>query len=214
MVRAVPVLAVDDEGSGARRHDGPVSPRLLTQLLLELAAFSAEPVDVAVMVQRVAATARELFDADGAVVLLGVDGDAREVVGSSGVVDAGTRTRSIPMRHGGAVVGELALHRTTPDDFGAAAVEDAQRLADVLAMMVVRVRTLHDATAVVSQLRHALTSRVVVEQAKGMVAADLGVTVEQALEHMRYYARPRQLRLADVAADIVARRIVVAALRP
>lgn len=58
-----------------------------------------------------------------------------------------------------------------------------------------------------AELRHALTARVVVEQAKGIVAERRGVTVERALAMMRNYARGRRRPLRAVAADVVAGRL-------
>ncbi len=58
-----------------------------------------------------------------------------------------------------------------------------------------------------AQLQHALEARVIVEQAKGIVAERRGVTVEQALALMRRNARGRGRTLKAVAADVVAGRL-------
>ena len=51
------------------------------------------------------------------------------------------------------------------------------------------------------QLQHALDTRIVIEQAKGFVAARYGVTPEAAFEAIRGYARQNRVALRDVAAD-------------
>ncbi len=54
------------------------------------------------------------------------------------------------------------------------------------------------------QLTHALNSRIVIEQAKGMLAERAGLDMDQAFSRLRGYARNKNLRLADVAGDVVA----------
>jgi AmiR/NasT family two-component response regulator len=57
--------------------------------------------------------------------------------------------------------------------------------------------------AVNGQLRHALQSRIVIEQAKGIVAERAGVTIEEAFARMRNYARNHNLKLVAVAGTII-----------
>jgi two-component system, response regulator / RNA-binding antiterminator len=49
------------------------------------------------------------------------------------------------------------------------------------------------------ELQHALTSRIVIEQAKGMIAAREGISIDQAFARLRQHARDHNLKLADVA---------------
>lgn len=55
------------------------------------------------------------------------------------------------------------------------------------------------------QLRTALRTRIVIEQAKGMLAERLGVEVDVAFERFRREARSRRLKLHAFAAAVVAR---------
>jgi len=57
------------------------------------------------------------------------------------------------------------------------------------------------------QLQHALHSRVVIEQAKGIVAARRDITPDAAFEHLRNHSRRHGLRLRDVADDVIHARI-------
>ena len=62
------------------------------------------------------------------------------------------------------------------------------------------------------QLQHALNSRIVLEQAKGMVGEREGLDMEQAFTRLRNHARNHNLRLADVASDIIAGTLAASAL--
>ncbi|HEX2382989.1 MAG TPA: ANTAR domain-containing protein, partial [Acidimicrobiales bacterium] len=64
------------------------------------------------------------------------------------------------------------------------------------------------------QLNHALNSRVVIEQAKGMVAERERLDMEQAFATLRRYARNHNLRLADVARDVISGTVTASALAP
>jgi GAF domain-containing protein len=123
------------------------------------------------------------------------------------------RVLSVPLRHGSGVLGTLSMVRLVPVDYDDAEVEAAQQLADVVAANILREQTLRAALAVTAQLEHALQARVVIEQAKGMVAAELAVSIDEALQMIRGFARRQQLRLSDVATDIVARELPVSLLR-
>lgn len=69
-----------------------------------------------------------------------------------------------------------------------------------------------DARTVNEQLNFALTSRVAIEQAKGMVAEYRSCSVDQAFVTLRNHARNHNLRLADVAHRVVDRTQLMATL--
>ena len=60
------------------------------------------------------------------------------------------------------------------------------------------------------QLQGALNSRIVIEQAKGFLAEQLSVTVDDGFSIMRRYARSNHRKLTDVATDITAGRLDLA----
>jgi len=57
----------------------------------------------------------------------------------------------------------------------------------------------------VDQLRTALTTRIVIEQAKGMLAERLDIDVDEAFERLRREARNRRMNLHVLAAAVTAR---------
>ena len=63
-----------------------------------------------------------------------------------------------------------------------------------------------------SQLQHALDSRVVIEQAKGVLAERYGLDVQQAFDLLRRAARSNRMPLRDLAASVVASRSTPAAI--
>jgi len=120
-------------------------------------------------------------------------------------IAAGFRSaHALPMRLRGQVLGALNLFREEP----AAITDDdcatGQALADVATIAMLQNRSLDDARVVGQQLEHALRSRVVIEQAKGVISERLGVGMDEAFGRLRGFARNRQTRLSDVAREVVA----------
>jgi AmiR/NasT family two-component response regulator len=72
-----------------------------------------------------------------------------------------------------------------------------------VATLLAEVATLRERAA---QLEHALRSRIVIEQAKGVLAERLGVDVDAAFEILRGAARARQTRLHMLAEQVVSSR--------
>jgi AmiR/NasT family two-component response regulator len=64
------------------------------------------------------------------------------------------------------------------------------------------------------QLQEALDSRIVIEQAKGVLAERYGMGVDDAFDLLRRSARNHRLRLHALAAAVVASRETPAAIRP
>jgi AmiR/NasT family two-component response regulator len=62
------------------------------------------------------------------------------------------------------------------------------------------------------QLQQALNSRIVLEQAKGILSEREGLDMEQAFTRLRNHARNHNLRLADVARDLIVGTLAASAL--
>jgi len=119
-------------------------------------------------------------------------------------LDAGFRSVSaVPMRLRGEVIGALNLFR---DDEGAMEEADviaARAFADVATIAILQHRATLEAQLVNEQLQHALTSRIVIEQAKGVLAERAGVDMEQSFSRLRNHARNHNVRLVDVAHGVI-----------
>jgi AmiR/NasT family two-component response regulator len=79
----------------------------------------------------------------------------------------------------------------------------AQAMADVATISVLQQRSLNKANSGRGQLQRALSSRIVVEQAKGYMAHANQMDVDDAFQIIRTYARSHALKLTDVARSIV-----------
>jgi GAF domain-containing protein len=120
---------------------------------------------------------------------------------------------AFPMRHRTSVIGVLNLFCDQPGLLGAEEAATAQALVDMAALGVLHHQALTEARLLNDQLQRALDSRVVIEQAKGVIAARLGIPVDDAFLRLRAHARTNRRRLADAAEDIVAGRLPPASLR-
>lgn len=111
---------------------------------------------------------------------------------------------AIPMRLADQIVGALNLYSAEPrkwsdDDIAVAAV-----LADVATSYLVNASKLRQEQQLGEQLQEALASRIVIEQAKGIVAQQNSVPVEQAYQLIRSHARNHNASLRLVAEAVVA----------
>ncbi|HEY1522346.1 MAG TPA: GAF and ANTAR domain-containing protein [Solirubrobacteraceae bacterium] len=109
-------------------------------------------------------------------------------------------------------LGAVNFFRAEPGPIAEGDLPLGQGLADIAAIAVVRQRAGVETRGVVEQLQHALTSRVVIEQAKGMIAEGSDVSVDAAFTVLRAYARGHNRRLSEVAHEIVDGRIDARAL--
>ena len=75
----------------------------------------------------------------------------------------------------------------------------AQAFADVATIAVLQHRAVLEAQVLNDQLNYALNSRIVIEQAKGVLSERAGLNMEQAFAVLRNHARNHNLRLVDVA---------------
>jgi AmiR/NasT family two-component response regulator len=83
----------------------------------------------------------------------------------------------------------------------------ARAFADLATITVLQQRAGAEIQRVNEQLGNALTSRIIIEQAKGVIFARAGVDMAEAFSRLRTYARSHNLRLTDVAEATVDGRI-------
>ncbi len=134
---------------------------------------------------------------------------------SAEALAAGFRSvHALPMRLRGSVLGALNLFHVDAGQMRPADIEAAQALADVATIAVLQHRAALEAQVLHDQLNQALNTRIVIEQAKGMVAERENVDMEQAFARLRGHARHHNLRLADVARDIINGTLAASSLVP
>ena len=110
---------------------------------------------------------------------------------------------ALPMRLRDTTLGAMNLFSTEPQPLATERIELAQALADVATIGIVHERTVHQYEVITEQLQTALDSRILIEQAKGVLAERLVVTVDEAFEALRGHARANGRKLVDVARSVV-----------
>jgi AmiR/NasT family two-component response regulator len=100
-------------------------------------------------------------------------------------------------------VGALNVYHDAPMDWDDAGWRDAQMLADLATTFVVSSRDLEASRELSDQLQHALDSRVVIEQAKGIIAARREVDLAEAFGLLRARARSSRAPIHEIAAAVV-----------
>lgn len=110
---------------------------------------------------------------------------------------------AIPMRLRETTIGTLNLMRNELGELNGYDIRAAQAFADVATIGILQERSLRDASAVTDQLQQALNSRVVIEQAKGVLAETANLSMDQAFLRLRGHARSHNLSLRAVAREVV-----------
>ena len=111
--------------------------------------------------------------------------------------------QALPMRVRGSTVGALNLFRSSAGTISGRDVPLAQGMADIAAVALLQERTVRESHRVVGQLQGALTSRVVIEQAKGVLAERAQISLDTAFARLRSYARSNNRRLSEVAVTLI-----------
>jgi transcriptional regulator with GAF, ATPase, and Fis domain len=109
---------------------------------------------------------------------------------------------ALPLRLRGEIIGTLNLFHSESRTLSDADMHVAQALADISTLSILSQRSLRDGEILAGQLQNALTSRVTIEQAKGVVSARLRVPMDEAFTVIRDHARTHHEQLS-----VVARRI-------
>jgi hypothetical protein len=198
---AVDLLSIDDAGivigdSRARLRLVASSSRVMTSVELDEIALEEGPC-VDAFVGRASIAQDDLA----------VGGDERWPRFAPVAAAAGfASVYAVPLRYRDLTLGAMNLFARRPAALGAADLALGQGLADAtsLALTQDRLRASED---LVAQLQRALDSRVVIEQAKGMVAEQLEVDVDKAFATIRNAARRSGRPLADVCSDVVGRAL-------
>lgn len=122
------------------------------------------------------------------------------------------RTHALPMRLRDRVIGAVNILDQADRELDLADLAVAQSMADVATIGILQRWAIEQATELAQQLQAALNSRVVIEQAKGIVAENLGLSIPDAFEVLRRHARDNSRQLGDVADDVITGNLPAAAL--
>ena len=110
---------------------------------------------------------------------------------------------AIPMRLRDQVIGTLNLFRSEPDGLDPAVARAARALVDVATIGILQERAVRQQELVAGQLQAALNSRVMIEQAKGILAERLQTTPDEAFVLLRRYARDHNRPLTALVGDVI-----------
>jgi hypothetical protein len=146
---------------------------------------------------------------------LAAAGVRRWVAFTPGAVEAGARAVfGFPLRVGAVRIGALNLYRDSPGPLDDDQHADALVLAGVAARAVLDMQAGAPPGMLGAELEAGSDFRLVVHQASGMVSAQLGVSVGEALVRLRAHAFAHDRPLGAVAIDVVARRLRFSAPAP
>ncbi|RZT28024.1 GAF domain-containing protein [Kribbella sp. VKM Ac-2569] len=117
---------------------------------------------------------------------------------------AGYRSvHALPLRLRGQVIGAMNLFCRDRSSLSDDDIAVGQALADVATIGLLQERTVRHGEIVAEQLQGALNSRVLIEQAKGVLAERAGLGVDAAFAVLRTYARRNGRHLSEVAAAVI-----------
>ncbi len=116
-------------------------------------------------------------------------------------------THAVPLRLRGQLIGAMNLfssgdQRLTDDDLSL-----GQALADVATIGLLQQRAIQEQAILAHQLQTALDTRILVEQAKGVLAERTGLTPNETFGHLRKHARATRQTLQVVALEVIEGRL-------
>jgi GAF domain-containing protein len=110
---------------------------------------------------------------------------------------------ALPMRLRDNVIGAMNLFSTQAGDLSDEDAHLARALADVATIGILQERAIQRGESIVEQLEGALNSRIIIEQAKGVLAERGGLDMDQAFRQLRMHARSHNVRLSEIAHHVV-----------
>jgi GAF domain-containing protein len=116
---------------------------------------------------------------------------------------------ALPLRLRETRIGALNLLNSSPSPLDEYGLRIAGALADVATIGILHERALVESDRVQHQLAQALQSRVVIEQAKGVISHLHSTSTDEAFAILRSYARSNRLLLSEVARQIVSRELTI-----
>ena len=120
-----------------------------------------------------------------------------------------TSVYALPLRLRDSIIGALNLFRAQAGPMPEADVRLAQALSDVASIAILHDQATREIEVRDGQLQHALDSRIIIEQAKGVLAERSQIDMATAFNRLRSYARSHNVQLTNAAADVLAGKIAL-----
>jgi transcriptional regulator with GAF, ATPase, and Fis domain len=115
---------------------------------------------------------------------------------------------AMPLRLRRETIGALNLFGSEPGPLNEQDAQVARALADTATIGILQERAIRRGEVLTEQLQTALNSRIIIEQAKGVLAYAGNLEMEQAFETLRRYARSHGIRLSEIARQLVTGRLL------
>ncbi len=126
--------------------------------------------------------------------------------------DAYRSVHALPLRLRGEAIGAMNLFHHQPGALPATDLALGQALADVATIGILQERAIRRGEVLNEQLQTALNSRILIEQAKGVLAEHGNLSMVTAFDRLRSYARRHNLRLSVVARQVIDTDLAAAVL--
>jgi GAF domain-containing protein len=114
-----------------------------------------------------------------------------------------------PMKLRGRVIGTMNLFGATAMEVNSRDAAVAQALADVATIAILQERLVREGHVIEEQLHLALDSRIMIEQAKGVIAQSLSLGMDDSFALLRKYSRDNNLTIRSVAKRVSDRELSV-----
>jgi GAF domain-containing protein len=108
-----------------------------------------------------------------------------------------------PMSYDSERLGALNIYHDQRRDWADEDLDIIGVFANMATAYLVRVTELAESRQLAKQLQEALDSRVVIEQAKGILAAEYQITVDEAFQRLRQHSQDNNLKLTEVCNAVV-----------
>ena len=178
---------------------------------LQLMASTSEKADLVEIMQLNAGSGPcvDCFTAGVAVSVPDIDGTGDKWPGfrTSALQQGFLSVYATPMRLRGEVIGTMNLFSTSVGAMNARDAAVAQALADVATIGILQERSIRETHIVTEQLQRALDSRILIEQAKGVLSQTASLDMDEAFSALRSYARNNHLSLRLVAEGVTSRTL-------